>query len=107
MAVLGYLEKLKRGLGLAFGADFLHNFCIKFWIKCSVFNTLSIDKVSISHLISFSRYQTQFVIKSLFRQMMTSQTLRLFLKGGEGEFTKVWISQEQKELFRWNKKHFS
>ena len=107
MAVLGYLEKLKRGLGLAFGADFLHDFCIKFCIKCSVFNTLSIDKVSMSRLISFSRYQTQCVIKSLFRQMMTSQTLRLFLKGGEDEFTKVWISQERKELSRWNKKHFS
>ena len=29
MAVLGYLAKLKRGLGLAFGAHFLHNFSIK------------------------------------------------------------------------------
>ena len=29
MAVLGYLSKLKRGLGLAFGAHFLHNFSIK------------------------------------------------------------------------------
>ena len=29
MALLGYLAKLKRGLGLAFGADFLHNFPIK------------------------------------------------------------------------------
>ena len=26
MAVLGYLPKLKRGLVLAFGAHFLHNF---------------------------------------------------------------------------------
>ena len=26
MAVLGYLSKLKRGLGLAFGAHFLHDF---------------------------------------------------------------------------------
>ena len=53
MAVLGYLTKLKRGLGLAFGAHFL---------KCSVFNIL----------ISFSRYQTKCVIKFLFRQLMTS-----------------------------------
>ena len=29
MAVLGYLAKLKRGLGLAFGAHFLHDFSIK------------------------------------------------------------------------------
>ena len=29
MTVLGYLQKLKRGLGLAFGAHFWHNFSIK------------------------------------------------------------------------------
>ena len=29
MAVLGYLAKLKRGLGPAFGAHFLHDFSIK------------------------------------------------------------------------------
>ena len=54
MAVLGYLEKSKRGLGLTFGAHFLHDF----FKKCSVFNMLSTDKVLMSHLISFSRYQT-------------------------------------------------
>ena len=29
MAVLGYLQKLKTGLGLAFGAHFWHDFSIK------------------------------------------------------------------------------
>ena len=29
MAVLGYLAKLKRGLGLTFSAHFLHDFSIK------------------------------------------------------------------------------
>ena len=29
MAVLGYLPKLKRDLGLAFGAHFQHDFSIK------------------------------------------------------------------------------
>ena len=29
MAVLGYLAKQKKGLGLAFGAHFLHDFLIK------------------------------------------------------------------------------
>ena len=53
MAVLGYLAKLKRVLGLAFGAHFLHDFSI----KISVFNTLSMDKVLMLHRISFSRYQ--------------------------------------------------
>ena len=33
-------------------------------------------KVSMLHLISFSRYQTKCVIKSLVRPVMTSKTLR-------------------------------
>ena len=32
MAVLGYLAKLKMGLGLAFEAHFLHNFSIKVFL---------------------------------------------------------------------------
>ena len=43
MAVLGYLAKLKRGLGLAFGAHFQHDFSMKM--------------LFLSHRISFSRYQ--------------------------------------------------
>ena len=27
-------------------------------------------------------------------------------KRGEDKYTKIWISWERKELFRWNKKHF-
>ena len=57
------------------------------------------DKVSVSQLISFSRYQTKCVIKFLFRQLIT-ETLRLFLdktlkqwltwrKRGEDENTKT------------------
>ena len=53
-----------------------------------------------SHLISFPRYQTKCVIKFLFRQMMTSQTLGFLLnhtliqwltgkKRGEEENTKI------------------
>ena len=70
MAVVGYLAKLKRGLGLAFGAHVVHDFSIKMLLF--LFNTLSLDKISMSHLISFSRYQTKCVIKFLFRQLMTS-----------------------------------
>ena len=68
MAVLGYIEKLERRLGVAFGA----HFCMIFPWKCSLFNTLSVDKVSMSNLISFSRYQTKCIIKFLFRQLMTT-----------------------------------
>ena len=49
---------------------------------------------------------------------MVSQTLRFILdqslkqglagrKRGEDENTTIWISREQKELSRWNKKRFS
>ena len=75
MAVLGYLPKLKEGLGLAFGAHFLHDFSI----KNVLFNTLSTDKVSMSHLFSFPRYQTKCVIKFLFSQLMISQTIGFML----------------------------
>ena len=68
MTVLGYLAKLKRDVRLAFGAHFLHDFSI----KCSLYNTLSRVTVSMSHLISFSRYQAKYVIKFLFRPLMTS-----------------------------------
>ena len=72
MAFLGYLLKLKMGLGIASGAHFLHDFPI----KCSSFNSLSLDKVSMSCLFYFLRYQTKCVIKFLFRPLMTSQPLR-------------------------------
>ena len=42
MAVLGHLAKLKRGLELAFGAYFPHNFSIK---NVPYFNNLHMDQV--------------------------------------------------------------
>ena len=65
------------------------------------------EKVSVPHIISFSRYQTKCVIKFLLRHLMTSQTSRFFVdqplkqwltarKRGEDENTKIWISQERK-----------
>ena len=41
-----------------------------------------------SYVISFSRYQLKCVIKFLFRQMMTSQTLRFFLD----QLLKQWLT---------------
>ena len=46
------------------------------------------DKVSMSHLISFSRYQTKYVIKFLFRQLM-----RQWLIGKNEEKTKIQKSE--------------
>ena len=68
MAVLGYLPKLKRSLGLAFRAHFLYDFATKMFL----FNIISMDKVSMSYLFSFRRYQTKCVIKFLFRQLVLS-----------------------------------
>ena len=58
-AVLAYITKLKRGLGLTFGAHFLHDFPI----KCSLFDTLVMEKISMPRPISFLRYETKRVIK--------------------------------------------
>ena len=120
MAVLCYLPKLERSLGLAFDAHFLHDLHFLHFLhkKCSLFNSLSMDKTSMSHLFSFSRYQTKCVIKFLVRQLMISWTLRFIFshalkqwptgrKRGEDGNTKIWISWARKELFRWNKKQFS
>ena len=68
------------------------------------------DKVSMSYLFSVLRYQTKCIIKFLFRQLMTSETLRFILnqslkqwltgrKRRENGNTKISISQERKELF--------
>ena len=48
MAVLGYLTKLKRYLGLSFGA---HDFAWFFYKNVCYF-TLSMDKVLVSQLLS-------------------------------------------------------
>ena len=66
---------------------------------------------------SFSRNQIKYVIKFIFRQLMTSWTLRFIFeqslkqwltgrKRGEDRNRKIWIYWEWKELFRWNKKTF-
>ena len=109
----GLFPKIKKGSGTSvwctFSAWFFH--------KNVLFNTLSVDKVSMSYLFSFPRYQLKYVIKFLFRQLMISQTIRFLLdqplkqwltgwKKGEDWNTNIWISREQKELFRWNKNIF-
>ena len=46
--------------------------CMIFSEKCSLFKTLSMDKVSMSYLFSITRYQTKCVTQFLFRQLMTN-----------------------------------
>ena len=109
-----YLPKLKSGLGITSGTHFLHDFPM----KSSLFNTLSMDKVSMLYLFSFLRNQTKCVIQFLFRQLVASKTLRFIFhqplkqwltgrkKGEDGNKT-MWIFLEKKELFKWNKEYFS
>ena len=75
------------------------------------------DRVSMSHLISFSRYQTKCLIKSLFRQVMTLQTLRFFLnkplkqwltgKKRREDIQKFKYLENKKSFLDETKKHFS
>ena len=65
-------SKIKRGLRQACGSHFLHDFFHKNVPYLIDKVPYSMDKVSMSQLISFSRYQTKCVIKFLFRQLMTS-----------------------------------
>ena len=51
------------------------------------------DKVSMPHLISFSKYQTKCVIKFLFRQLLMSETLRFFLN----QPVKQWLTRKKRE----------
>ena len=109
----GLFTKIEKGSGTRFWCTF----SAWFSHKCSLFNTVSMAKVSMSYIFYFSRYQTKCVIKFLLRQLMTSKTLRFILdqtlkqwltgrKRGEGGNTKIWISRERKELSRWNKNIF-
>ena len=88
---MGYLAKLKRSLGIAFRAHFLHDVSI----KCSLFNTLAMDKVSMSHLTSFSRYQTKRVIKFLFRHLIN---FKVFLRSAFKAMTGKKIIGEDENI---------
>ena len=105
-------SKTKKGSGTSFWCT-LSTWCF----HESVPYTLSKEKVSMSYLFSFSIYQTKCVTKFLFRQLMTSESLRFIFeqtlkqwltgrKRDEEKNKKIWISRERKELFSLNKKTF-
>ena len=59
--ISNHWKKLKRGLGLAFGGYFLHNFSKK---NCSLFNTLSMDKVSLLYFFPFQDIKQNVLLNS-------------------------------------------
>ena len=60
MAVLGYLAKLKRCLGLAFGAHFLHDFSI----KCSILILYQCTKFQCHALFLFQDIKQNVLLSS-------------------------------------------
>ena len=109
----GLFSKIKKGSG----AIFWWTFSAWFFHKNVPYIILYQWTKFQCHTLFLSQ-DTNNVIKFLFRQLMTSWILRFFLdqplkqwptgkKRGEDENTKIGISRERKELFRWNKKHFS
>ena len=113
IAVLVYITKLKRVLALAVDAHFLHDFSIKMFLIWYSYNGQSSNVTPY-----FLRKISKCVIRLLLPQLMMSWILRFFLdqplkewltgrKRGKDKNTKTWISRERKDLFRWNKKHFS
>ena len=112
----GLFTKVKRGSGNSLWFEFSAWFCNKNVFSLILYQWTKFQ--SMSYLFPFLRYQTKCFIKFLFRQLMTSKTLRFLFhqplkqwltgrKKGEDGNTKMWISRERKELFRWNKKYFS
>ena len=98
-------------------ASFWYTFSAWFFHKNVLCLILYQWTVSISHLI-FSQDIKQNVLLSLIQTVGDVINFNIFLestskamadreKRGEDEYTKTWISRERKELFRWNKKHFS
>ena len=103
---------IKKGPWTSFWCTILN---MIFPLKCHLFNTVSIDKVSWLYLFFLQRNQTKCVMKFLFRQcinhklrFMSDHPLKQWLKKSmEDGNTKVWIWWEWKQLFWWNKKHIS
>ena len=93
--------KIKRGQGLTFGAHLLHDFTIKMFHIFFHNVTLSMDKVSMLYISSFSTYQAKCITKFLFRQLMILWTLRFILD----QALKQWLT-ERKRGEDGNKKFF-
>ena len=110
----GLFTKIKRGSGNSFWCTFSAWFFHK-----NVFYLILYQWGNFQCHNSFSnpRYQTKYVIKFIFRQLMMSQTIRFMFdqpikqclterKREEDGNTKIWKFREWKKLFRWNKKTF-
>ena len=85
---LGYLAKLKRDLGLAFGAHFQHDFSIKMFLFEYSINEQSFNVT----LYFFLKISKKCVIMFLFRPLMDVINLKIFL----GSACKAIADREKK-----------
>ena len=106
-----YLKKNKRGLELVS--------CLVFWLifeekSFSCYILLS-DQVSLSSCLYFVRYWAICVLQYSVNQAVTSKLCNWRYHSHQAVFStwpKIWhenlnILRTQRELLRWNKKHFS
>ena len=111
----GLFSKIKNGSGAnfwcTFSAWFFHKhvlYLILYQWKKFQCDTLFLsqdikqNKLLISYLDKWWCHKLlRFFLNQPVKQWLTGK------KRGEDGNTKIWISWEQKELFRWKKKHFS
>ena len=107
MSVLYYLPKLRRGLWLTFGVYCLYDFCIKMFLISDSINWQSFNVITFfpSHDIKQSVFLI--LIKTIddvinFKiYLLSSSKAMTDSKKEENENTKIWISRDRKEPFRW------
>ena len=112
-AYFGIFNKIKKGSGASFWCTFyawffhkIVSYLILFqWtkFKCHTlirFQDIKQNVLLSSYLFSWWRHKFFFLDQAL-KQWLTGK------KRGEDGNTEIWISWERKEIFRWNKKHFS
>ena len=99
---------------LAFGSQFLHDFSIKTFLTQYSINWQSFNVIlfftshDIKQNVLLSSYLDNWDVIN-FKICLQSSSKAMAdreQKGKEGN-TKIWISRERKEFFRWNKKHSS
>ena len=87
--------KIKKCLELLSRPSFSHNFLIKTFF-CNVTWT---GQIWSPDYVYFPSYSVKCVLCFMLRHLMTSWHFNIWK-------VKIWLSQERKELLKWNKKHF-
>ena len=111
--LFGLFSKIKKGSGTSFWCTFsawpfLKNVLHLILYQRTTFQCHnSFLSQHIKHNVLFSSYLDSWW-RHKFKVFLesTSKAMADREKRGEDKYTKIWISRERRELFRWNKKHF-